>query len=83
MRTIACTFPALALAGLTGCFSLHATLPEDAVRRHMALEEGIELSAVCSLDGRTFSEGAVVCMAGQRMTCDAGGRWAAAENGGC
>ncbi len=71
----------LALAALPGCVNLHADVPEDVVRRHIAEEEGIELAAVCSQEGRTFSEGAVVCMADQRMTCDPSGRWVA--KGGC
>lgn len=81
MRIVA--IPVLALATLTGCLSLHADVPEDVVRRHIALEEGIELAAVCSLDGRSFSEGAVACMAGQRMTCDASGRWVPEEDAAC
>jgi len=71
----------LALTGLTGCFSLHAEVPGDVVRRHMAHEEGLELGAICSSEGRDFSEGAVVCMAGERMACDAAGRWIAKGDG--
>lgn len=81
MRTL--VLSSLALALFTGCMSLHATLPEDAVRLHMAQEEGLDLGAICSLDGRSFSEGAVACMVGQRMTCDPSGRWVVAEDGGC
>jgi hypothetical protein len=69
----------LTLASLTGCMSLHADLPEEVIRQHVAREEGLELAALCSLDGRSFSEGAVACMAGQRMTCDASGRWVGEE----
>lgn len=83
MRFIAIPLFALAAAGLGGCMSLHANVPEDAVRRHMAKEEGLELAALCSLDGRTFSEGALVCMADRRMTCDPSGRWIPAEGDGC
>ncbi|MCG8588889.1 MAG: hypothetical protein MJE66_06320 [Proteobacteria bacterium] len=65
----------LALVSLGGCLSLHADVPEDAVRRHMAHEEGVDLGAICSHEGRSFSEGALVCMADRRMTCDPTGRW--------
>jgi hypothetical protein len=64
----------LALSMLAGCLSLHADLPEDMVR-HMAREDGLELGAICSHEGRSFSEGAIVCMAEQRRTCDPAGRW--------
>ena len=73
MRT--CILAPLALATLTGCFSLHAEVPEEVVRHHIAREEGIELSAICSHEDRHYSEGAITCMAGERMTCDAHGRW--------
>lgn len=73
MRTFALSM--FALVPLSGCLTLHADLPEDAVRLHMAQEEGLELSAVCSHDGKRFSEGAVACMAGGRMSCDPAGRW--------
>lgn len=76
MRLVA--IPLLALTTLTGCMSLHAKIPEDVVRRHMAHEHGVELAAICSHEGRSFSEGAAACMAGQRMTCDPSGRWVAA-----
>jgi len=70
------THSLLALATLTtGCLSLHADIPEDVIRRHSALEDGIELGAICSLEGKGYSEGAVACMAGQLMTCDPAGRW--------
>ena len=66
---------------LTGCFSVHAAIPEDVVRRHAAREDGIEVGAICSHGGLTYSEGAIACMAEQRMTCDATGRWT--ETGKC
>ncbi len=65
----------LGLTTLSGCLSLHANLPEELVRRHMAREDGVELGAICSQEGQSFSEGAIVCMAKQRMTCDPAGRW--------
>lgn len=65
----------LALTTLTGCMTLHADIPEDVVRRHAAHEEGLEIGAICSQAGQTYSEGAVACMAAQRMSCDAAGRW--------
>ena len=73
MRIVAIS--TLALTALSGCLSLHANVPEDVVRRHMAHEEGVELGAICSQEGQSFSEGAIVCMAKQRMTCDSTGRW--------
>ena len=73
MRIVAISL--LVLAPLTGCLTLHANVPEDAVRRHIAKEEGIELAAICSREGKSYSEGAVACMAEQRMTCDPAGRW--------
>ena len=72
MRIIAIS--ALAVVGLSGCFSLHAHIPEDMVRQH-AREEGAELPAVCSHEGRKFSEGSVVCMETHRMVCDPAERW--------
>lgn len=72
MRIIAIAL--LALAPLTGCVALHANLPEEMVR-HIASRDGVELGAICSLDGRHFSEGAIACMTAQRMTCDPTGRW--------
>jgi hypothetical protein len=78
MRVVALTL--FALTTLTGCVALHANLPDDMVR-HVARRDGVELGAVCSLDGRSFSEGAVACMAKQRMTCDPNGRWA--KDGAC
>ena len=79
MRLVA--IPLLALTTLTGCMSLHAKIPEDVVRRHAAREHGVELASVCSHEGKSFSEGAVACMAGGRMTCDPSGRWV--RNGDC
>jgi hypothetical protein len=73
MRTIAISL--FSLTTLSGCLALHANIPEDVVRRHVAREEGIELGAICSYEGRSSSEGAVACMAKQRMTCDGSGRW--------
>ena len=65
----------LALVPLTGCMTLHAHVPEEVVRQHVAKEEGIDFAAICSHEGNSYSEGAVACMAGQRMTCDPSGRW--------
>ena len=79
MRIVAISL--LALATQSGCMSLHANIPEEAIRRHMAHEDGVELGAICSQEGQSFSEGALVCMAKQRMTCDATGRWV--QNGDC
>ena len=70
----------LALCFAPGCLTLHAELPPEMVR-HMAAKDGVELGAICSQEGRSFSEGAVVCMSTQRMACDAAGRWA--ELGEC
>ena len=78
MRIVAISL--LALATLSGCISLHADLPEELVR-HMAREDGVELSAICSHEGRNFSEGAIVCMTDRRMTCDPTGRWM--QDGDC
>ena len=64
-----------ALAALSGCMTLHANVPEEVVRQHVARKEGIELAAICSHEGRSFSEGAIACMAERRMTCDPTGRW--------
>ena len=75
MRLVA--IPLLALAGLTGCVSLQAQIPEEAILHHMAHEEGIEVAALCSHAGQRYSEGAVACMEGQRMSCDPSGRWVA------
>lgn len=65
----------LALVTLTGCMTLHADVPESVVRHHIAKEEGIEIAAVCSHAGQSYSEGALACMAEQRMRCDTNGRW--------
>ena len=73
MRLVAISL--LALTTLTGCMTLHADVPAEVVRQHIAREDGIELAAVCSHDGRSFSEGAVLCMADQRMVCDPSARW--------
>ncbi len=81
MRIAAVTLLALAL-GLTGCMTLHADLPPEVIRQHIAHEEGVELAAICSQEGKSYSEGAVACMAGQRMACDAQGRWIQ-QGGGC
>ena len=72
MRIVAISI--LALTAFSGCLTLHADLPEEMVR-HIASEDGVELSAICSHEGRSFSEGAIVCMAARRMTCDPTGRW--------
>ena len=54
MRTILIPSVALvAIAALGGCFSVRADIPPDAVRLHMAREEGIELGAICSHEGRS------------------------------
>jgi hypothetical protein len=71
----------LSLATLTGCLALHADVPEEAVRQHIAREEGIELASICSYEGKNFSEGAIACMADRRMTCAPSGRWI--SEGGC
>jgi hypothetical protein len=70
----------LTLASLAGCMTVQAKVPEDAVRQ-MARKDGADLAAICSHDGRSFSEGAILCMAGQRMSCDDAGRWI--EQGAC
>ena len=64
----------LTLVALTGCISLHAELPEEMVR-HIAREDGVDLGAICSHNGQSFSEGATLCMANRRMTCDRAERW--------
>ena len=78
MRSVApsllVSFLVLALAALGGCMSVHAKVPEDAVRQ-MARKDGADLAAICSHDGRSFSEGAMLCMTGHRMICDTAGRW--------
>ena len=79
MRIVAISL--LTLATLSGCLSLHADIPEEVVRRHIAREDGVDLGAICSHEGRSFSEGAVACMTGQRMTCDPTGRWV--RDGAC
>jgi len=79
MRIVAISL--LALATLSGCMSLHADVPAEVIRHHIAREDGIELASICSHEGRSFSEGAIACMAQQRMTCDPSGRWV--QDGGC
>ena len=79
MRIVAISL--LALTALTGCVSLHAAVPEEVVRQHIAREEGLEMAAICSHEGQSYSEGAVACMAERRMACDPTGRWV--EEGGC
>ena len=79
MRIIAMSL--LALTTLSGCLALHADLPAEAVLRHMAREDGVEMGAICSQEGQSFSEGAIVCMAKRRMTCDPTARWV--EDGAC
>lgn len=71
----------IALATQSGCLSLHADVPEEAVRQHLAREEGIELASICSYEGKSFSQGAVACMVERRMTCAATGLWV--PDGGC
>ena len=66
--------PLLAVVATSGCMTLHAKDPEDAVRQ-MAREDGVDVAALCSHDGRGFSEGAIVSMEGRRMTCNETGRW--------
>lgn len=73
MRIVAISL--FALVSLTGCLTFHADVPADAVRQHMAREDGIELGAICSHEGRSFSEGATLCMAERRMVCDPRARW--------
>jgi len=71
----------IAMTTLSGCLSLRANLSDEAVRRHMARKHGIELGAICSQEGQSYSEGAIVCMAKRSMTCDPAGRWA--QDGDC
>ncbi len=73
MRIVAISV--LALAAFTGCITLHAEVPEEMVR-HIAREDGVELGAICSHEGRKFSEGSVVCMSKRQMICDPHERWA-------
>lgn len=72
--------PLMALVALGGCMSLHANVPEEVVRQY-ARKDGMDVAASCAQDGRSFSEGAVVCMADRRMTCDESGRWT--QSGAC
>jgi hypothetical protein len=78
MRIVAISL--LGLATLSGCLSLHADLPDEMVR-HIARKDGVELGAICSHEGQSFSEGAIVCMAKRRMTCDPSERWV--QDGTC
>lgn len=78
MRRI--VIPLLAAAALCGCVSLRAELPAGVVRQ-LARDDGVELGAVCAHQGQSFSEGASVCMAARRMTCDPSERWV--QDGGC
>lgn len=76
MRIVAISILALTgLTGLTGCVSLHAKVPEELIRQHAVHEDGMDLAAICSHRGKKYSEGAIACMAGARMTCDPKGRW--------
>lgn len=65
---------------LTGCFTLQAKVPEG-MARHYAREDGYDLGAICSYEGRSYSEGASVCMEQRRMVCQVGERWV--EDGSC
>jgi len=56
MRIVAISI--LALVTLSGCMTVHAYLPDEMVR-HIARKDGVELGAICSHEGRSFSEGAV------------------------
>ena len=70
----------LALVSLTGCMTFHAHIPEEMVR-HMARKDGVELGSICVHEGQSYSEGASICMAERRMTCDPNGRWV--QDGAC
>ncbi|MFK7895714.1 MAG: hypothetical protein AB8G23_07750 [Myxococcota bacterium] len=78
MRLISITL--MALATQTGCMTLKADIPEDAMRHHLEHKEGIVLPALCSHEGNRFSEGALVCMEGRQMSCDPSSRWLAGED---
>ncbi len=75
MRFVPISLLAL-LPMLGGCVSVQAQLPENLVRQ-LARQDGVEISGVCSFSGQSYSEGAIACMEGQRLTCDAEGRWVA------
>jgi hypothetical protein len=75
------TISLLMVATLSGCVALHANIPEEVVRRHIAREDGVDLGAICSHEGKSFSEGAIACMAERSMTCDPTGRWV--KDGAC
>ena len=81
MRIVAISILALSLLPLAGCMTLHADVPPEVIRQHMAAEQGIELAAVCSYEGKDFSEGASTCMAERRMSCDPSGRWVQQDDG--
>lgn len=78
MRTI--TISLFALLTLGGCMSFRANVPAEVVRQY-ARKDGMDVAAVCDQAGKSFSEGAIVCMADREMTCDDAGRWVA--NGTC
>jgi len=59
-------------AARTGCMTLHADLPEEGVRQRIAYEDGIELAAICSHEGKSFSEGAAPAWP---RSCDPQGCW--------
>ena len=67
-------FFVLALIPLTACFSLQAQIPEEMVRQ-MARKDGVDLGAICSFNGKSYSEGAIACMETERMVCSEGDRW--------
>lgn len=62
------------IAFISGCMSLRANVPEEVVRGY-ARKDGVEIAASCARDGRSYSEGAVVCMVDRRMACSGSGRW--------
>ena len=75
------TLASIVVLCATGCFSLQANVPEEAVRYHLAKEEGVQLPAICSYEGKRFSEGAFACMDSRRMVCNPDGRWV--QDGTC
>ena len=79
MRIVA--IPLLALTTLTGCMTVRANIPEEAVRWHLAKEEGIQLAAMCTYAGENYSQGGSVCMTNRRMVCNAEERWV--QDGDC
>jgi hypothetical protein len=72
MRTL--TISLIGLFALSDCVSLHAEVPDEVIRHHIARKEGIEIGAICSHESRHYSERAVACRASQRMTCSTAGR---------